>query len=272
MIVELHGLEVFGRHGALEEEQQAGQTFFFDVTLQVEEPRADRVEETVDYRDVAARVKAVSDGQRFDLLETLAAAVAERARRALPGRSRARAGAEGASARHPRRVGRGHRRAPGSSFRRVTRAYVGLGANLGDREAMLRAALEQLAREPGVELVAVSAFRETDPVGIVDQPRFLNAAAAVDTELRPRELLARLLAIEGRLGRTRAGPRFGPRTIDLDLLLYGDEEIDEQGLTVPHPRLHERLFALEPLTELDPELVAPGLGPLAAIVARLQSP
>jgi 2-amino-4-hydroxy-6-hydroxymethyldihydropteridine diphosphokinase len=154
----------------------------------------------------------------------------------------------------------------------VTRAYVGLGANLGDREAMLRAALEQLAAEPGVALVAVSTVCETEPVGLLDQPRFLNAAAAVDTELSARELLDRLLGIEGRLGRTRDGPRFGPRTIDLDLLLYGDEQLDEPGLEVPHPRLHERLFALEPLLELDPRLVVPGRGALSEIIAGLQSP
>jgi 2-amino-4-hydroxy-6-hydroxymethyldihydropteridine diphosphokinase len=153
----------------------------------------------------------------------------------------------------------------------VTRAYVGLGANLGDRSAILRAALEQLAAEPGVSLVAVSSVRETDPVGPVDQPRFLNAAAAVDTDLSPRGLLDRLLGIERRLGRTRAGPRFGPRTIDLDLLLYGQERLDEPGLEVPHPRLHERLFALEPLFELDPGLVVPGRGALSEIIAGLQS-
>jgi 2-amino-4-hydroxy-6-hydroxymethyldihydropteridine diphosphokinase len=153
----------------------------------------------------------------------------------------------------------------------MTRTYVGLGTNLGDRDAMLRAALEQLAGEPEVEVVAVSAFRETEPVGIVDQPRFVNAAAAVDTSLSARELLDRLLAIEQRLGRTREGPRFGPRTIDLDLLLYGDGEIAEPGLRVPHPRLHERLFALEPLAELDPQLVVPGRGPLPDLIAGLQS-
>jgi 2-amino-4-hydroxy-6-hydroxymethyldihydropteridine diphosphokinase len=155
--------------------------------------------------------------------------------------------------------------------RRVTRAHVGLGGNLGDRSAMLRAALEQLAAEPGVTLVAVSTVRETEPVGLLDQPSFLNAAAALDTELSPRELLERLLGIERRLGRTREGPRFGPRTIDLDLLLYGDEEIAEPGLQVPHPRLHERLFALEPLFELDSRLVVPGHGPLSEIIAGLQS-
>jgi 2-amino-4-hydroxy-6-hydroxymethyldihydropteridine diphosphokinase len=156
--------------------------------------------------------------------------------------------------------------------RRVTRAYIGLGANLGDRSATIRAAVEQLRREAGVAVVAVSSVRETDPVGLVDQPRFLNAAVAIDTELGPRELLDRLLGIERRLGRTRTGPRFGPRTIDLDLLLYGGEQVDEPGLEVPHPRLHERLFALEPLLELDPSLVVPGRGRLAEIVAGLQSP
>jgi 2-amino-4-hydroxy-6-hydroxymethyldihydropteridine diphosphokinase len=153
----------------------------------------------------------------------------------------------------------------------MTIAYVGLGANLGDREAMLRSALEQLRTEPGMRVTAVSAFRDTAPVGWFDHPRFLNAAAAVETELGARELLDRLLGIERRLGRTREGPRFGPRTIDLDLLLYGDERIDEPGLHVPHPRLHERLFALEPLTELDQSLVVPGRGALADLVAGLQS-
>jgi 2-amino-4-hydroxy-6-hydroxymethyldihydropteridine diphosphokinase len=153
----------------------------------------------------------------------------------------------------------------------VTRAYIGLGANLGDRESMLRAALEELAAEDGLKVAAVSTFHETDPVGFTDQPRFLNAAAAVETELEARELLERLLAVERRLGRTRQGPRFGPRTIDLDLLLYGDAQIDEPGLEVPHPRLHERLFALAPLLELDPALELPGRGPLAEIVRGLQS-
>jgi 2-amino-4-hydroxy-6-hydroxymethyldihydropteridine diphosphokinase len=153
----------------------------------------------------------------------------------------------------------------------MTRAYVGVGTNLGDRAAMLRAAVEQLRAEPAVEVVAVSSIRETDPVGIVEQPRFLNAAVAIETELSARELLVRLLGIERRLGRTRAGPRFGPRTIDLDLLVYGDARIDEPGLEVPHPRLHERLFALEPLVDLDPDLVVPGHGRLADLVAGLQS-
>jgi 2-amino-4-hydroxy-6-hydroxymethyldihydropteridine diphosphokinase len=152
----------------------------------------------------------------------------------------------------------------------MARAYVGLGANLGDREGALRAAVASLDATEGIHVVAVSAFRETDPVDYLDQPRFLNGAVAVDTTLAPRELLDALLAVERSLGRTREGPRFGPRTIDLDLLLYGDESVDEPGLTVPHPRLHERAFALEPLAELDPGRVVPGHGPLETLLRNLE--
>ncbi len=113
-------------------------------------------------------------------------------------------------------------------------------------------------------------MRETDPVGLLDQPRFLNAAARVRTTLGARELLAQLLAVERELGRTRGGGRWGPRTIDLDLLLYGDEAIDESGLTVPHPRLHERRFVLEPLADLDPGLAIPRRGTLETLLAGLQ--
>jgi len=151
----------------------------------------------------------------------------------------------------------------------MPRAYVGLGANLGEREAALRAALAALDATEGVDVVAVSTFRETEPVDYLDQPRFLNAAAAVETTLAARELLEALLEVERALGRTREGPRFGPRTIDLDLLLYGDESLDEPGLTVPHPRLHGRAFVLEPLAELDPGLVVPGRGPVETLLLKL---
>lgn len=139
----------------------------------------------------------------------------------------------------------------------TTRAYVGLGSNLGDREATLLRALELLGAEAGVTVTGVSAFRDTEPVGYLDQPRFLNGAAALETELPARELLDRLLGVERALGRHRDGPRFGPRTVDLDLLLYGDATIEEPGLSVPHPRLGERRFVLEPLAELDPSLTLP---------------
>jgi 2-amino-4-hydroxy-6-hydroxymethyldihydropteridine diphosphokinase len=148
--------------------------------------------------------------------------------------------------------------------------YIGLGANLGDREQTIRRALELLGSDPEIDVVAVSSLRETDPVGYTDQPEFLNGAAALRTELSPRTLLERLLRIERELGRERSGPRFGPRTIDLDLLVYGSEEVDEPGLKIPHPRLAEREFVLEPLAELDSDLDVPGKGSVRALLAALQ--
>ena len=150
----------------------------------------------------------------------------------------------------------------------MTVAYVGLGANIGPREVTLLRAVDLLAEADDVEVLAVSQLRETDPVGMVNQPRFLNGAARIDTSLPPRMLLELLLRIEQCLGRVRE-ERWGPRTVDLDLLVYGDVTVDEPGLRVPHPRLHERRFALEPLAELDPELVVPGLGAVSSALAAL---
>jgi 2-amino-4-hydroxy-6-hydroxymethyldihydropteridine diphosphokinase len=148
------------------------------------------------------------------------------------------------------------------------RAYIGLGSNLGDREATLREALRRLDSVDGIAVVAVSSFRETDPVGKVDQPRFVNAAAELETSLRPQDLLDRLLEVERALGRDRAQEeRWGPRTVDLDLLLYGGETFEDPGLEVPHPRLAERAFVLEPLLELDPALRLPDGRPLRELGA-----
>jgi len=149
-------------------------------------------------------------------------------------------------------------------------ADVGLGSNLGKREQTIHRALELLQDEGRLEVAAVSALRETDPVGYEQQPRFLNGVAAIRTDLDPRALLRRLQAVELELGRDRSGPRFGPRTIDLDLLLYGDEEIHEPDLVVPHPRLSERRFVLEPLAELDSGLEVPGAGPVQDLLAGLE--
>jgi 2-amino-4-hydroxy-6-hydroxymethyldihydropteridine diphosphokinase len=148
----------------------------------------------------------------------------------------------------------------------VTKVFVGLGANLGDRERTLHAAVDALAGEEGIELVSVSTLRETEPVGVGEQPRYLNGVAELETTLRARRLLERLLEVEQRFGRVRIPGEHGPRTLDLDLLLYGDEEIDEPGLTVPHPRLHERRFVLEPLGELAPGLVVPGRGDVESLL------
>ena len=139
------------------------------------------------------------------------------------------------------------------------KVFVGLGSNLGEREPMIRLALEALSRLPGTRLVKASSLYDTEPVGEVDQPNFLNAVAQLDTELTARQLLWNLLLIERRLGRQRT-QRWGPRTIDLDLLLYGSLVVEEEDLQVPHPELVRRSFVLVPLVELDPLLVHPGTG------------
>jgi 2-amino-4-hydroxy-6-hydroxymethyldihydropteridine diphosphokinase len=154
----------------------------------------------------------------------------------------------------------------------VTRVFVGLGSNLGERESTLKAAIGRLRTIPKVDVRAVSSLRDTAPVGYVDQPRFLNGVVELETTLSARALLGVLLELERAFGRDRStGPPMGPRTLDLDLLLYGDATIDEPLLTVPHPRLHERRFVLEPLAELDPGLEVPGQGSVEALLSKLDS-
>jgi 2-amino-4-hydroxy-6-hydroxymethyldihydropteridine diphosphokinase len=147
----------------------------------------------------------------------------------------------------------------------VTLAYVGLGANLGHREASIRRAAELIAAR------RLSTIYETEPWGGVEQPDFLNAVGEIETDVGARALLDRLLEVERELGRVRDGTRWGPRVIDLDLLVYGAETSDVPTLTLPHPRLHERLFVLLPLAELAPDLVVPGRGTVADLLSKLQS-
>ena len=150
-------------------------------------------------------------------------------------------------------------------------AYIALGSNLGDRRATLDAALRLLAESPGVKIVRVSAFLDTAPVGKTDQPRFLNAVAQIETSLPPRRLLELLLALETQLGRVRT-EHWGPRTLDLDLILYGQRIISEPDLVVPHPLMHERAFVLEPLAEIAPDAPHPVLKMTAAeLLPRLSA-
>jgi len=139
------------------------------------------------------------------------------------------------------------------------RATIGLGSNLGDREANLRQALEHLAQTPDTAVVRASSLYDTEPVGVEEQPHFLNAVAQLETQLTPQQLLWNLKLIERRLGRVRS-QRWGPRTLDLDLLLYEDLVLDEDDLQIPHPELAKRSFVLVPLVELDPLLVHPATG------------
>lgn len=151
----------------------------------------------------------------------------------------------------------------------MTRAFVGIGSNLGDREFLIRNAVEGLRAIPRTAVLRVSSLYDTDPVGEVEQPQFLNAVAWLETELLPRELLWHLLLIEKRMGRVRT-QKWGPRSIDLDLLFHGDTMLDEPDLKVPHPEAHRRAFVLHPLHELDPDFVHPqSKEPIRKMIRRL---
>jgi 2-amino-4-hydroxy-6-hydroxymethyldihydropteridine diphosphokinase len=151
------------------------------------------------------------------------------------------------------------------------RAFVGLGSNLGDPVNQVRIALDELSQLSATHLIRQSGFYRTPPWGNTEQPDFVNAVAEIETGLTPRQLLDSLLRIESRAGRVREGLRWGPRLIDLDLLLYGDERIDESSLHVPHPHMHERAFVMVPLAELAPSLQLPGIGMLADLAASLDT-
>lgn len=149
-------------------------------------------------------------------------------------------------------------------------AYVALGANLGDPVAQVTAGLAALAVLPQTRLLAQSSLYRTAPVGYAGQPDFINAVAAVETTLSPRELLAALLAIEQRHGRVRDFSN-APRTLDLDVLLYGDLQLHEDGLTIPHPRLHERAFVLVPLAEIAPDCGVPARGTVSGLLRGIDT-
>lgn len=150
----------------------------------------------------------------------------------------------------------------------VIRAFVGLGSNLDDPQAQLRRALQALSELPHTQLAAHSGLYRSAPLGGLDQPDYLNAVAALDTRLSAPALLAALQAIEDRQGRVRSAQRWQARTLDLDLLLYGEQQLQDAALTVPHPGLAERAFVLYPLQEIAPDLVIPGLGELSVLIAK----
>lgn len=153
----------------------------------------------------------------------------------------------------------------------MTRAFIALGGNLGDTHATLRKALDALDALPRTRLVAHSRFYRTPPWGLHEQPAFLNAAAELDTGLAPHALLDVLLEIERGAGRVRDGERWGPRTLDLDLLYMGGVVLDDERLTLPHPRIAERAFVLLPLADLAPDLELPGQGRVDALLAAVDA-
>lgn len=277
----LEGMTFKGYHGVLPEERSRGQRFLVDVELLVEDsfwPEKDDLQEVVDYASVYATVKEVVEGEAVNLLETLGEKLVTALFLRFPveeialciqkpeaplGEGKGRAGV-----RLKRQRGEWQQKKE-QEKQSWTLAYVGMGSNLGDRQAFLWQALGLLAVHPQVRLEKVSSFYETQPVGVAGQELFLNAVAEISTALSAERLLALLLKIEEKLGRRRPYPG-APRTIDLDLLLYGEERIELPDLIVPHPRLLERDFMLVPLLEIAPVVRLPGGISAREILAELR--
>jgi 2-amino-4-hydroxy-6-hydroxymethyldihydropteridine diphosphokinase len=151
------------------------------------------------------------------------------------------------------------------------RGYIGVGSNLDDPIARVQAGLVALRRLPSSTVTACSSLYRTAPIGFTDQPAFVNAVAALDTRLAPATLLRELLEIERVAGRRRGAVRGGPRTLDLDLLLYGDLTMTSTDITIPHPRMHERAFVLVPLFEIASTLRIPGTGAVSTLLGRCET-
>ena len=253
----LRGVSAVGRHGVLPEEKRDGQPFVVDVVLDVDlacASASDDLDETVSYAEVAADVVSRITGPSFDLIERLAAVIADDAlARPLVDCVTVTVHKPQAPVGHPFSDV-----AVEISRRRGVPVVIALGANLGDSRATLTHAVSQVARIPGMRVLAVSPLVETDPVGGPEQPAYLNAVLLGETTRQPADLLAELHDIESRSGRKRE-VRWGPRTLDLDLIQVGmagspsEVRSDDPGLTLPHPRAHERAFVLVPWSRVDPE-------------------
>ncbi len=256
--IEIRDLRVTGVHGVLPEERDRAQPFAVDVVAWVDMTAAqesDDLADTVDYGVLAQTAAEVVGGRSYRLLEALAGRLAERVvdHRRPPGGGRGH-GAQAPPAAGPRR---GFDRSQGAARALMVpaptrRAFVGLGSNLGDRRATLRKAVEGL--RAGGDVVAVSPLYETEPIGGPAQGPYLNVVVELATRDDPRRLLQRCQALEEEAGRVRT-VRWGPRTLDADVLWVEGCTVDEPGLTVPHLRLWERRFVVQPLADLAPELV-----------------
>lgn len=270
--IRIEGVRGYGAHGVLAEEKLRAQPFVVDVEMEVEPAAADSIECTVSYADVAADALAVVEGESADLVETLADRIAERVL--------ARGALRAAVTVHKPEAPVGvpfsdvsvtvRRNGPLVDGGTIRRAVLALGSNLGDGRAHLDAAVEALGALD-LHLTAVSDYLSTDPVlapGQEPQPRYTNAVATVTTAMSPLALLAELQRIEVRGGRVRER-RWGPRTIDLDIVdVEGVASVDPR-LTLPHPRAGERLFVLEPWAQIEPEATLDGV-PIASLIEKLR--
>jgi len=283
--IRLIGLTARGRHGVFPEERRDGQDFTIDVVLHVDTTKAaatDDVADTVHYGDLAVRIADVVRGEPVDLIETLAARIAESC---LASADCANVATVDVAVHKPQapitevfadvvvaiRRDRAELLPLDRRPEQPVTAVLALGTNLGDREATLRAAVAGLSGVPNLRIDAVSPVVETDPVGGPEQPDFLNAVVLVTTGLSARELLAAAQAIEVEQGRERT-VRWGPRTLDVDVIRYGDLRSVDPLLELPHPRAEQRAFVLVPWLAVDPQAWLPtasGPVPVQPLLARI---
>lgn len=265
--IEVRGLRVRGRHGVLDAERRDGQDFLIDAVLAVDtRPAAtsDDLSLTVDYAGLSERLAAIVGGEPVNLIETLAERLAQ-ACLAEPAVRQAEITVHKPDA----PMGRPFDDVSVTICRaRPVRAVIALGSNLGDRLQELQRSVDALAATPGLALTAVSPIYETAPVGGPEQPDYLNAVVLAQTSRPAADLLARAHAIEAAAQRTRA-ERWGPRTLDVDIIAYGEELSSDPVLTLPHPRAQERAFVLAPWHDADPGAVLPGRGGVAALLAAV---
>ncbi len=264
----LSRMEFYGYHGVFPEENKLGARYYVDVELCLPLSRAgagDELTETINYAELYGRVRTIVTERSFKLIEALAEHIAQDLLAAYPV-----LGEVVVRVTKPHPPFDIHFAGVTVELRRgrPIEAAIGLGSNLGDRAGTLAEALRLLSAHPRLKLVRQSRLFETEPVGNTRQGRFLNQAAVFSTDLPPEELLSELLAAENRLGRERS-ERWGPRTIDLDLLLYGQAELKLPRLAVPHPRMAERAFVLVPLAEVVSDDAVPGLCSLAERIAAM---
>lgn len=251
----IEGLEIFAHHGVYEEEQRLGQKFVVSLVLETDTRGAgcsDELEMTMNYGEVAREVTRIVQKEKYRLLERVAETVAGELLHMYPRLKQVTVRVDKPWA----PVGLPLKTVGVEITRGWHEAYIGLGSNLGNRQAYLEGALEALSMEREIEVEEISDLIETEPYGYTEQPAFLNGCARIRTLLKPQELLDVLQDTETAAGRERR-IHWGPRTLDLDLLLYDEAVIGTKRLIVPHPEMEKRRFVLEPMVQLAPWLRHP---------------
>ncbi len=254
-IIALEGLEIFANHGVFSEEKQNGQPFFISVYMEVDFLSAaseDELSKTVNYADVAEFVKKAVTENSFDLIETVAEKTAKGIMHSFPGVKKARVKVSKPEA----PIGIKAKDIYVETERERHVAYLSIGSNMGDRKAYLDEAISSLDNNDDTKVVKASGYYETEPYGYTDQPDFINAAVEIETILTPQELLDAVHVIENKCGRERT-IHWGPRTLDIDILLFDDIIMNTETLIIPHPEMLKRRFVLEPMNEIAPWLLHP---------------